>query len=203
MSLVMFKNMEKNFSVFIFSLFFFYSNARKSHALFIEFLFPHDVFLQEKILPHNPLPSTPTQTKKEIPLKTSVHFSITITVYKHWTKFVTCSPSPRDCWGVSHSKYIVNMVFDYAEQNGYLKIWIRWLWKKNERGRGPRCPPIFWLLKKGTRTFHFCYNEPFWEILGPFGRYDDPWKKNKIKINKNKHAPVICLLAKNTKFHIL
>ena len=26
---------------------------------------------------------------------------------------------------------------------------------KNERGRGPRCPPVFWSLKKGTRTFHF------------------------------------------------
>ena len=50
-----------------------------------------------------PSPSTPPPNQK-IPLKTSVHFPITITVCKHWSKFVTCSPSPRDCWGVSHSQ---------------------------------------------------------------------------------------------------
>ena len=60
--------------------------------------------------------------------------------------------------------------------------------------------PIFWSLKKGTRTFHFRYNEPSCDILGALDRYDDPWKKKNKK--KNKHAPVICLLAKNTKFHI-
>jgi len=58
---------------------------------------------------------------------------------------------------------------------------------------------FFWSLKKGTRTFQFRYNEPSCDILGPLGRYDDPWVKNK---QTNKHAPVICLLAKNTKFHI-
>ena len=71
-----------------------------------------------------PSPQPHPQTKK-IPLKTSVHLPITITVCKHWTKFVTCSPSPRDFGGVSHSKDIVIMVLDYAEQNGYLKILIR------------------------------------------------------------------------------
>ena len=35
--------------------------------------------------------------------------------------------------------------FDYDEQNGYLKIVIGWLWEKNERGRGPRCTPIFFV----------------------------------------------------------
>ena len=50
---------------------------------------------------------------------------------------------------------------------------------KNERGRGPRCPPIFCSLKKGTRNFHIRYNDSSCEILGPLGRYDDPWEKNK------------------------
>ena len=39
------------------------------------------------------------QNQKKIPLKTSAHFPITITVCKHWSKFVTYSPSPRDCGG--------------------------------------------------------------------------------------------------------
>ena len=40
-------------------------------------------------------------------------------------------------------------------------------------------------------------------ILGPLGQYDDPWGKKKQKNKQtNKHAPVICLLAKNAKFHI-
>ena len=47
-----------------------------------------------------PSPQPHCQTKK-IPLKASVHFPITITVCKHLSKFVTCSPFPRDCGGVS------------------------------------------------------------------------------------------------------
>ena len=54
---------------------------------------------------------------------------------------------------------------------------------------------FFWLLKKGTRTFHFRQNEPSCNILGPIGRYNDPWEKEK-KQQTNKHAHVICLLAK-------
>ena len=45
---------------------------------------------------------SPTPKQNKIPLKTSVHFPITITICKHWSKFVTYRPSPRDCWGVSH-----------------------------------------------------------------------------------------------------
>ena len=70
------------------------------------------------------------------------------------------------------------MVFDYAEQNGYLKILIRWN-GKTWAWVGAWCPPIFWSLKKGTRTFNFRYNEPSCTTLGPPGRYDDPWEKNK------------------------
>ena len=83
---------------------------------------------------------------------------------------------------MSHSKDIVFMVFDYAKQNGYLKILIRWPWEKHEWGRGPRFHPIFWSLKKSTRTFHLNWNEHSCEILGPLGPYDDPWgKKQKNK----------------------
>ena len=47
-----------------------------------------------------PSPNPPPTIK--ISLETSVHFPITITVCKHWSKFVTCSPSPGDSGGVSH-----------------------------------------------------------------------------------------------------
>ena len=36
-------------------------------APFIEFLFPHDKFLQEKILPRSPLPSTPQPNQENPP----------------------------------------------------------------------------------------------------------------------------------------
>ena len=128
--------------MFIFSLFFFNSNARKSCALFIEFLFPHEIFLEGKILPHSPLPSTPHPNQK-MPLKTSVHFPITITVCKHRSKFVTCSPSPRDCGGISHPQR--------HSYYGFRLCGTKWLAQnfdpltlgKNERERGPRCRPIF------------------------------------------------------------
>ena len=44
----------------------------------------------------------PHPLNKKIPLKTSVHFPISIAICKHSSKFVTCSPSPRDCGGVNH-----------------------------------------------------------------------------------------------------
>ena len=31
----------------------------------------------------------------------------------------------------------------------------RMILRKKERGRKPSCPPIFWLIKKPTRTFNF------------------------------------------------
>ena len=44
----------------------------------------------------------PTPKQNKIPLKTSVHFPITITICKHWLKFVLAAPPLRDCGGVSH-----------------------------------------------------------------------------------------------------
>ena len=68
-------------------------------------------------------------------------------------------------------------------------------------GGGLGALQFFWSLKKATRTLHFRYNEPSYKILGPLGRYDHPWEK-KNKKQTNKHASVICCLAKNTKFYI-
>ena len=87
--------------------------------------------------------SQPLHPAKKIPLKTSVHFPITITICKHWSKFVTCSPSHGDCGGVSRPQRHSYKVFRLC--------CIKWLSHnfdpttlgKNERGRGPRCPPIF------------------------------------------------------------
>ena len=65
----------------------------------MEILFSDDKFLHGKILPRNPLPSTPPSTPaKKIPLKMSVHFPITITMRKHWSTFVTLQPLPRGLW---------------------------------------------------------------------------------------------------------
>ena len=44
-------------------------------------------------------------------------------------------------------------------------------------GGGLAALQFFWSLKKGTRAFHFRQNEPSFDILGPLGRYDDPWEK--------------------------
>ena len=94
---------NKLFHVYFFIVFF-YSNARKFRALLIESLFPPwDIPPRKSQISSqiSPFPQPHPQAKK-IPLKTSVHFPITITVCKHWSMFVTCSPSPRDCGGVIH-----------------------------------------------------------------------------------------------------
>ena len=131
---------------------FFYSNFRKSCALFIEFLFPHDIFLKGKILPHSPLPSTPSPKPKKNPLKTTVHFPITVITCKHWSKFVTCSSSPRNSGGVSHSQrhsYHGFWLCGKKSQNFDLLTL-----EKNELGRGPKCPPIFFgHLKRALEIF--------------------------------------------------
>ena len=51
---------------------------------------------------HTAPSSQPPSLTKKIPLKMSVHFPITITVCKQWSKFVTCSPSPGEFGGASH-----------------------------------------------------------------------------------------------------
>ena len=144
----------KNAFMFIFHCFLIV--ILENHAPF-SLNFSSPVTYSSKESQHSPLPSAPSPKQNEIPLKTSVHFPITITICKHWSKFVTCCPSPRDCCrGVNHPQIHSYYGFRLCWRKWLSQILIRWLWEKNERGRGPRCPPIFWSLKKGTRTFHFC-----------------------------------------------
>ena len=66
----------------------------------MESFFPHEKFLHRKLLQHIPS-SQPLPPDRKIPLKTSLHFPRTITTCKHWSKFVTCSPSHGGWGGVS------------------------------------------------------------------------------------------------------
>ena len=76
----------------------------------MEIFFPHDKFLYGKFPQHSPLFSTPPPNQK-ILMKTPVRFPVTITICKHWSKFVTCSPSHGECGGVSHPQRHSYMVF--------------------------------------------------------------------------------------------
>ena len=87
----------------------FLKNARKSCAPFIGSLFPHEKFLHGKILPLNPPLNSPPNQK--FPLKTSVHFPVTITIYKRKSKFITCSPSHGGCGEVGRPRRHSNQVF--------------------------------------------------------------------------------------------
>ena len=107
---------EKTFSYLFFHCFFL-NNARISCVLYTGIFFPHDKFLHGKFPLHNPLFSTPLSRK--IPLKMSVHFPITITICKHWPKFVTCSPSHGDSGGVSRPQRHSYKVYQLC--------WIKWL----------------------------------------------------------------------------
>ena len=75
--------LKKKFIYFL--IFFFLNNARKSCALFMEILFPHEKFLHGKILPRNPLPPThpPPRGKKSPRKRLYNNFIITITMCKH------------------------------------------------------------------------------------------------------------------------
>ena len=66
----------------------------------MEIFFPYDKFLDGKFPQYIPLFSTRPPNQK-ILLKTPAHFPITVTICKHWSKFVTCIPSHGDCGGVS------------------------------------------------------------------------------------------------------
>ena len=65
-------------------------------------------------------------------------------------------------------------------------------------GGGLGALQLFGHLKRALELLISVRMSPFRDILGPLRRYDHPWGKEK----KNKHASVICLLAKNAKFHI-
>ena len=141
MLLLTFSLIEKKNFMFIFSLFFIV--VLENPAPFSLNLSSPITYFSKERLTHIPPPLSPTSKTKKIPLKTSLHFPITIVICKHWSKFVTCSPSPRDFGGVSHSQ-----IHSYY---GFRLFGTKWLsqnfdpltLEKNERGSGPRCPPIF------------------------------------------------------------
>ena len=93
---------EKTFSCLFFHCFFFIVMLENPAPFSLNFSSPMTHSSKERSS-HKALSHQPPQNQK-IPMKTSVHFPITITICKHWSKFVTCSPSLRDCGGVSHSQ---------------------------------------------------------------------------------------------------
>ena len=151
-----------------------------------------------------PSPQPHTQTKK-IPLKTSVHFPITITVCKHWSKFVTCSPSPRDCGVVSHPQRHSYHGFRLCRAKQLSQNFNLLTQGKNETWEGAQVPSNFFgHLKRALELFISVRMSPLAILQDHLVDTMTPGEKKKTKKNKqtNKQAPVICLLAKNTKFHI-
>ena len=139
-------------------------------------------------------PGPPT---RKTPLKNFAWFPIPNPTCKQWAKFTTCSSSPGDCGDGAVLKDMVTRLFDYPEQNGNLKILIRWLWQKMIVGGGQVALQSFWSLKKGIKTFNFRSNELTCNILGPLGRYDQNWKKKLAGIGdlsscKNLKTPHFC-----------
>ena len=93
--------LKNYFYVYFFIVFFFIVILENPAPFSLNFLSPMTYSSKERFSHLSPSPQLHPQNQK-IPLKTSVRFPITITVCKHWSKFVTCTPSPRDCGGVIH-----------------------------------------------------------------------------------------------------
>jgi hypothetical protein len=72
--------------------------------------------------------------------------------------------------------------FSLAEQNGYLKIFIKVFWRKWNWGCWLVALQSVWSLKKGTRTFSFRSNPPSPDLLGPLFQYEQPRGKNNQKL---------------------
>ena len=79
--------------------------------------------------------SQPHSRTNKIPLETSVQFPITITVCKHWSNFVICSPSSRDCGGVSHPQRHSYYGFRLCGTKSLSQNFDLLTLGKNERGR--------------------------------------------------------------------
>ena len=92
---VLLLSVEKTFS-YVFYHYFFMIMLENSAPPSLNFSSP--MTNSSKEISSNVAPSP----QPKILLKTSVHFPITITVCKDWSKFVTCSPSPRNRGGVRH-----------------------------------------------------------------------------------------------------
>ena len=66
----------------------------------MKILFPHEELIHENY-PHITPSLHPIPQSKKKNRKVSAHFPITMTMCKHWSKLVSCSPSRGDCGEVS------------------------------------------------------------------------------------------------------
>ena len=100
--------------------------------------------------PHRKLPHTnPTPPPK----KRSVNFPITNTTSKHWENVIFYNRLPRHLQGRVIPRDIIDWPFNYINQNGFFKLLIRRLEKKECGRKGNSSfPPIFLVTKWGTRT---------------------------------------------------
>ena len=62
-------------------------------------------------------------------------------------------------------KDIICRTFNYGEQNGYLKILIRCVWRNGGCGRGLVALQSLLTIKKGTNPFNVQSNELFSKFL--------------------------------------
>ena len=87
-----------------------------------KFSFPHDNSSMEGSPNISPL-LNPSPNQK-ILLKTPLHFPITITICKHWSKFVTCSPSHGDCGRIKSSlrKLIYKLRISFINKKIHKKL---------------------------------------------------------------------------------
>ena len=114
-------------------------------------------------------------------------------------------------WGVFESGWRAASPLPYpllliSLQKHSIKVWSSFLVLNSPFWKGHIIMPmgITWPFKTLERNSEHnqkilstCSDEPSNDILGLLDRYGYSWKKN-----KKKHASVIFLLAKNTKFHI-
>ena len=61
--------------------------------------------------------------------------------------------------------HIISRSFNYAEQNGYPKICVRFVLGINGSGEGLVTLQLILSIRKGTSPFHFQSNEPFSKFL--------------------------------------
>ena len=120
----------------------------------LKFSFPTTNFSMEGSS-HVPSPfnfSSPPKSK--IPLKTPIHFPITIATCKYWSQFVTCSPSRGDSSGVSRPKDIIIRFLTMVNKNAFSEFWFGDFGERMRVGGGLGSLQYIWSLKKGTRTFN-------------------------------------------------
>ena len=151
---------RKKLFIFIFSLFFkiMLENPAPPPLKVSSPMKSSSIWRSSHVTPLQP----PPQTKK-IPLKTSVHFPVTITICKHRSKFVTCSPSHGDCGGLSRPQRIVIRLFlaTMVNKMAISEFWSGDFWEKMSVGGGLFALQIFWSLKKALELLISVRMSPF------------------------------------------